>query len=208
MHPAVRDLDYILGSTLKIRVLRALIDLQKPVSGRHAGRLASVSQKATAALDELTKLGIINKTESTGQNLYSVNEAHYLAEPIRALFRTEEGKLAQIQNRLGQALASRPGVLVGAIFGSVARGTASPDSDLDVLVVIESPRISEDVRDELIEQGDQLNTSYGSRISPVVFTADQWHALLTADDPFARSALSEAKVFFGSFAAIGNESAR
>lgn len=202
MPPTVRDLDYILGSRLKVRVLRSLIDLQKPVSGRHAGRLASVSQKATAALDELTKLGIINKTESTGQNLYSVNREHYLAEPLSVLFRTEEKKLAHIQDRLGQALASRPGVLVGAIFGSVARGTASPDSDLDVLVVIDSPRISDDVRDALIEQGDKLNVSYGSRISPVVFTADEWRKLLTLDDPLARSASSEARVFVGSFAAI------
>lgn len=208
MQKSVRDLDLILGSTLKVRVLRSLIDLQKPVSGRHAGRLASVSKKATAALDDLAKSGIITRTESTGQNLYSINRNHYLAEPLHRLFRAEDAKLSLIQDGLRRALASQPGVLSGAIFGSVARGTPGPDSDLDVLVIIESPQFSDDVRDAVIEAGDQLNQVYGSRISPVIVTTEQWQTLITRGDPFARSASTEARVFLGSLSDIAHDQTR
>jgi predicted nucleotidyltransferase len=198
----VQDLDYILGSALKVRVLRSLIDLQKPVSGRHAGRLASASKKATLALNELADLGIITKTESTGQHLYSVNRNHYLAEPLRSLFRAEDAKSSLIQKRLKSALSSQRGVLVAAIFGSVARGTTRPDSDLDILAIIESADFAEEVRDAIIAEGDQLNLLLGSRISPVVLTSEQWQTLAAKGDTFALAASADAKVFLGSFSAL------
>jgi predicted nucleotidyltransferase len=157
-----------------------------------------VSSKATRALDELAKVGIVTRTESTGQHLYSINRNHYLTATLERLFRTEDEKLSLIQARLRRALGSRSGVLAGAIYGSVARGTTRPESDLDVLVIVETPQFSEQVRDALITEGDQLNLIYGSRISPVVLTSEQWQTLNTNRDPFALSATTEAKVFLGS----------
>lgn len=199
----VRDLDLILGSGLKVKVLRSLMGLQQAVSGRHAGRLASVSSKATDALGELADLGIVNRVESTGQHLYSINRDHYLTVPLEKLFEAEDRKVSQVQSRLGRVLSLLPGVKVGAIFGSVARGTPGTGSDLDVLVIIDASGSAVEVRDALILEGDGLKADYGSRVSPVVIAAEQWRKLMSNHDTFAESARAEAKVFFGSWADVG-----
>ncbi|HUF51304.1 MAG TPA: hypothetical protein VMN60_10745 [Longimicrobiales bacterium] len=167
-----------------------------------------MSSKATAALDELSRVGIITKTESTGQHLYSVNRNHYLAELLQKIFRAEEEKLPVIQARLRRALGSLSGVLLGAIYGSGAKETTKPDSDLDVLAIIDSQQSSDNVRDVLIAEGDQLHVRYGSRISPVVLTSKHWATLVAKRDSFALSASADAKVFMGSFSDLESNEQR
>jgi predicted nucleotidyltransferase len=191
------DLDQVLGSILKVRVLRALTGLQQPVSGRQVGRLAGVSSKALTALDELGALGVAKKTESTGQHFYSLNRKHYLAEPLTVLFRAEERRISDIRDILKRALITRRDVVSGAIFGSAARGSTDPHSDLDVLLVIESRRGSKEILDLVLEQADGLATAYGASLSPTIFTRAQWLALVKRRDPFALSASADAKVFVG-----------
>lgn len=193
----VNDLDHILGSVSKVRVLRALAGLQKPVSGRHAARLAGVSSKVLGRLDELTAVGIVSRIESTGQHLYSLNAAHYLAQPLITLFRAEEEKSFLISTRLRQALASRPGIISGAIFGSAARGKARPGSDLDVLLIVEPAVDSRDLLDTILAEADDLAAGYGAKLSPVILNGGQWLKLLKKRDPFALSAAADAKTFLG-----------
>jgi predicted nucleotidyltransferase len=193
----VADLDHIIGSILKVRVLRSLAGLQKPVSGRQAGRLAAVSSKVLSALDELTAVGIVSRTESTGQHLYSLNRDHYLSRPLVALFRAEEEKLSHVSAKLKHALESEAGVITGAIFGSVARGRTHPDSDLDILIIIEPTADTRRIRDRVLDEADELATAYGSKLSPVLMSEPQWLKLVKAKDPFTLSAASDARVFLG-----------
>jgi predicted nucleotidyltransferase len=202
MKPPVRrtirdDLDHVLGSILKVRVIRAMTALEQPVSGRQVGRLAGVSSKALTALDELAALGVVKKVESTGQHFYSLNQAHYLAEPLTVLFRTEERRISDIRDVLKHALTRRRDVLSGAIFGSVARSDADPHSDLDVLLIIESRAGSAEILDLVLEQADTLAKIYGATLAPTIFTKQEWLALMKRRDPFALSASADARVFVG-----------
>ncbi|MFM9901290.1 MAG: type VII toxin-antitoxin system MntA family adenylyltransferase antitoxin [Polaromonas sp.] len=54
-------------------------------------------------------------------------------------------------NTLTQLFASQPAVVVALLFGSVARGTHTPESDLDVAVLTRQPMSMTDKRG-LIEQ--------------------------------------------------------
>lgn len=54
------------------------------------------------------------------------------------------------------------------LFGSKARGTATPESDIDVLVVVESA--TPDVENRIVDLAFDVNLDHGVLISPVVFS--------------------------------------
>ena len=61
------------------------------------------------------------------------------------------------------------------LFGSRARGTARPDSDWDVLVIVDAPKLQPVHRDIdycLWDKGQQI----GQEINTIVRTAAQWAA--------------------------------
>lgn len=192
----VPDLDYILSSRTKVRLLRALVQLGDGVSGRHAARLAGVSSKALQALDELAECGILKKTSSTAQFLFSWNSEHYLAQPLAALFAREEKKLPEIADRLKAAIGDRKEVVTAACYGSMARGDSQLASDLDLLVVMQSAERS-DIVDRILEEAARLRPVYGVRISLFVSSEEKWQAMVRDRSPFALSTIQDAWVFIG-----------
>ena len=90
-------LDNILGTTTKIRLLRALLPLQAPASGREAERLAAVPHySAGRALRDLVALGVLRRTTTPGTHLYEINREHDLVPALAALFEGESARLASL----------------------------------------------------------------------------------------------------------------
>ena len=192
----VPDLDYILASRTKVRLLRALIHLGDPVSGRHAARLAGVSPKAIEALDELAETGILKKSQHTAQFLFSWNSEHYLAPALRSLFGGEETKLREIAERLKAAIGDREDIITAAFYGSMARGDSRLASDLNLLVIMEGKERS-DVLDLILAEADRLRPIFGVKIAPVVLSAEKWSAMVHDQNPYALSTMQDARVFLG-----------
>ena len=79
------------------------------------------------------------------------------------------------------------------LFGSVATGTATPESDVDVLVVVSADAEYVDVDDRLLEIAYDVQLEYGVRIEVHSLTADEIAARWTSGDPFVRAVLEEGK---------------
>ena len=58
------------------------------------------------------------------------------------------------------------------LFGSRARGDAEPDSDMDVLVIVDD--LSPELEDYISECAWEAGFEYGIVLVPVVFTRDEW----------------------------------
>jgi predicted nucleotidyltransferase len=177
-------LDDLLGTTTKVRLLRALVPLNRPVSGREAARLAGVSHIALRALEELGSAGILNQGEATGQHLFTFNRRHHLAPVIEHLFDHERHYTSTIFARLGEAIEAADSVESAMIFGSSARGEAGPGSDLDVLVVVKGQKAREGVHSALVDLAPGLSTEFGVRLSPIVITLEQFRQQNKENDPF------------------------
>ncbi len=78
-------LDHAIGTRAKVRLLRALVPLDRPVSGREAARLAGVSRQAIRSLDELVAVGIVRRQETAGQHLYTLPLAPIQNDPESAI---------------------------------------------------------------------------------------------------------------------------
>lgn len=83
-------------------------------------------------------------------------------------------------------LSKRVGFHKLILFGSRARGDADPDSDLDVLVVLESQPTDSD-RELISDCAWEAGFEYGIVIVPIVFARREWE-----EGPERYSLLSQA----------------
>lgn len=192
-------LDAILGTPSKVRLLRELVPIERPVSGREAARLAGLSSYSIRALDELVEMGLVLRQEATGQHLFRLNRENYLAEVLSRLFMMERERTAAIFAALRDAVeeCDHGAVLSAVIFGSAARGDAAPGSDLDLLVVTSSAGAAEEAYSRLVDTAPDLERRFGLALSPVVITQAQARAQISRDDPFLRAVLREGRLVVG-----------
>ena len=59
------------------------------------------------------------------------------------------------------------------VFGSKAKGLADEESDLDLLILLPCS-VTENVRRLVIEKVFNINLKYGSNISSLIVTEDEW----------------------------------
>lgn len=100
-------------------------------------RLASlIPQRSVAGLrlaaERLAEQGIVVVRRVGRASVYSLNDAHVLAGPVRAIAAAKE----TIYLRLREAVESwEHPPLFAAVFGSAARGEMTTESDIDIFMV-------------------------------------------------------------------------
>jgi len=188
-------LDAVLGSVTKVKLLRVLLPISRPVALREAARLARVSASgAQGALEELTSMGIVDRREATSQHLYQINVENHLADALRELFQAEDERWADLLETIEEELRSRffgPSIEAAAIFGSAARGDDHPGSDLDLLVVTGSEEDEDAVWEQLLDRQPSLQREFGVRISPVVISLDRLRERAEDGDPLIDAVIRE-----------------
>ena len=195
-------LDAALGTTTKVRVLRALIHLNSPVSGNEAQRLARVrsADSMWTALEELTDLGILSREQTRGSHLYRFNREHDLSAPLAALFEAESRRLVRLRDWLREALQRAElahAVRSVMLYGSNVRGEATARSDVDLLVIAEDETAVSVVRDALLAGTPALERRHGLRISPYVLSRERVEARHREGDPLMRTIAEEGRVVLG-----------
>jgi uncharacterized protein len=90
--------------------------------------------------------------------------------------------IRELRRRLEDAFGAR--LLRVLVFGSVARGEATEDSDVDVFVLLEAPT-SEEIR-RAIDFGGQIALDYGLPIAPLVMSKEQWDTLIARERALPR----------------------
>ena len=96
-----------------------------------------------------------------------------------------------------QAIAKRahevspPGSTV-LLFGSQARGDARPDSDWDVLILLNKERISPEDRDKVSYPLRELGWQINAMVNPIMFTTKEWES--KSFTPFYKNVMKEGVV--------------
>ncbi|AUX08409.1 nucleotidyltransferase domain protein [Halalkaliarchaeum desulfuricum] len=93
----------------------------------------------------------------------------------------------RIQNRLGDVVETV------TLFGSVARGDATADSDVDLLVVINETAEFTHVDDQLLEIAYDVSLEYDCRVEIHSLRADEFTARKERGEPFVSAAVTEGK---------------
>jgi predicted nucleotidyltransferase len=112
-------------------VLAVLLRTRTPLTGRRVHALVSHRHSLGAvqqALRDLDRLGLIT-TETIGRaGVHRLNEEHAAVTPLRSLASPLDMLIRVVQDEASGAQAV-------IVFGSVARGEAHADSDVDLAVI-------------------------------------------------------------------------
>lgn len=168
------------------RVLSVL--LLHPDTDYHVRELARLTDTAPGTLHkELTRLaaaGLLLRKEQGNQVRYQANQQCPVFPELAGLLRKTTGA-AEI---LTSALAPLQPPLA-LIFGSVASGTETAGSDVDVLVIADLGFA------DVVRALHPAQAELGREINPVVYSAAQFKRRLGAQDPFVLDLLAKPMIF-------------
>ncbi len=137
-------------------------------------------------LDRLHRAGLLDRERVGNQVQYSANRSHQIYPELASILRKTVG----VRDVLIVALAPLSArIKVALVFGSVARGTETVGSDVDVLIV-GSPDFG-----VVIDALHPIQQQLGREINPKVFSVRDWKARIKAKDAFIAEVLAQPKIF-------------
>lgn len=170
------------------RVLAVL--LLQPQSTLHLRELARMtgSHPGTLAreVDKLAQAGLLLRSEQGNQVRYQANTGHPLFGDLAALFRKTHGVVPALREALAPLDAE---IRLALVFGSVARGTPSPGSDVDLLVLGSVGFV------ELAQAVFPLHAALAREVNTVLYTPEEFAARVRSGDAFARDVLAKPMLF-------------
>jgi predicted nucleotidyltransferase len=174
-------------------VLGALLRTDAPLTGRQIHALVSDDYSlwtVQEALKALTQLGLIN-TQTIGRaGVHTVNEDHVSVAPLRALL----DPIAALTDTVRDAVGKEVRTVI--LFGSIARGEASIDSDIDLAVIAPADW---DGRTDL---EDAVRTRLGNDCDVLVFTLEDFTRRPGTGEPVVREILTDGVALLGSMPRI------
>lgn len=175
---------HALVPTLDGPVLEVLARTNRPLSGGEVHRLAGSGSPngIRLALTRLAAQGVVHREERAHAIFYSANREHLAWPAVEILTRLR----STLIERLRAAVAEwqlQP--ISAALFGSLARGDGSAESDVDILL-IRPDDVAEDA-DVWSEQVDALcdhvSTWTGNHCQPFQLDVARLAAHVAANDP-------------------------
>ena len=170
-------------------VLGVLLRTDAPLTGRQVHALVSDDYSlwtVQGALKTLTQLGLVN-TQTIGRaGVHTVNEDHVSVAPLRALL----DPIAALTDAVRDVVGDEVQTVV--LFGSIARGEAKIDSDVD-LAVIAPPEW-----DRRTDLEDAVRTRLGNACDVLVFTLEDFSRLSDTGEPVGREILTDGVPLVGS----------
>lgn len=179
--------------SLESAVLEVLANTE---SGLNASQIARLSGRGSRngqapVLDRLVEHGLVLADPAPTGHLYRMNRAHVLAPAVEAAANAREAAIDRIRTA---AADLTPPPVHTSLFGSVARGEARPESDIDLLIVVPD---HVDVRadpwlDQMSVLSDSVMTWTGNRLEPLVFTNARFAEIVADDEAIVREWISDA----------------
>ena len=160
-------------------LLQALARLEQPVTRRRLAAAAGVAPgNASAVIEELIQVGLVSETVAGRSSMVLLNRDHLAAGPVLAL----AGLRGELIRRLRERLSAWPELNGAWLFGSVARGDADSDSDVDLLIVaddLQSPGLHE----RLSRLQADVRSWTGNDLQLVEHSPSSWRKLVRAKNP-------------------------
>lgn len=202
-------LDSAFGSRSKVRLLRLLVEQDRIVSAREAARLTGSTNPAMlAALDELAKLGLVDREISGRQFLCRANRDHKLFDVLQRLFLGEShwpelffaairASLTGVEQKGGVRSGGRTPIVAAWIFGSVATGEDKPGSDIDLFVLTRTDRAVQPILERIGDNVARWRQEFGADVRPVVMSREQVATQLRNRNRFLTHAMRSARMIMG-----------
>lgn len=153
----------------------------------YASEIAEREQTGRGALqrelDRLTQSGLVTVTLRGRQKLYRVNPDSPIFAELRSIVQKTVGVVEVIKTAL---LPHADQIACAFIYGSVAKGTDTAASDVDLMVISDQLSYS-----ELYEILSEAERTVGHKINPTLYSPSEFRAKLADDNHFLKRVLEQ-----------------
>lgn len=177
---------HLFGSDARVKIL-ALFTL-------HAGTeyyLREIAQETGLGVRSvqrvvagLVEIHVLERRKRGNSVYFRLNDKNPIVADLKAIFLKTVG----LGNFLRDSLASQQEIEVAFIYGSVAKGEETVESDLDLAII---GTISSQAVSKILSEAEKR---LGREINATVFTPREWAGRLASDDHFVTTLLREAKI--------------
>lgn len=179
-------------------LLQTLARLEQPVTRRQLAAAAGVAPgNASAVIEDLIRSGLVSESVAGRSSMVSLNRSHLAAGPLVAL----AGLRGELVRRLRERLAGWADVRGAWLFGSVARGEADRDSDVDVLLVADDLE-SSDLHERLSQLQSDVRDWTGNDLQLVEHSPTSWRKLVRSKNPLVEQIRLDGIALAGDAAAL------
>ncbi|NUM55469.1 MAG: nucleotidyltransferase domain-containing protein [Candidatus Hydrogenedentes bacterium] len=175
----------ILSSRVRAEIFRLLFGVGCPeLHVREIQRRTGFNDRAVRQeLAKLSRLGLVESRTDGNRRYYRASTSHPVYPEIRGLAL----KLSGLTDLLRERLQSDD-IRLAFVFGSIANGTARPDSDIDLMVIgklgmRELTRLLKGTADEV-----------GRTINPYILTQVEFRKRVSQKEHFVRAVLASPKI--------------
>ncbi len=162
---------------LAFLLLNPLEELHLREIARRAGVPLQAAQREIALLEDIA---LVERERRGRQVFVSVQTAHPLYEDLRSLFLKSDGLAVPLRH----ALEETRGIEAAAVYGSVAAGTDTGDSDIDLLVVGSPDEM------EIHDLVSSIEDDLGRPVNYTLISVDEFQSRLEDGDPFLNRILT------------------
>ena len=137
-------------------------------------------------MKKLAQLGLVETRTIGRAGIHTINESHVSIAPLRALV----DPMTALKVSINEVVGSQVEAVL--IFGSIARGEATPNSDIDLAVIAAA---GWDGRTNL---EDIVRARFGNDCDVLVFTPAEFAELAAAGEPVVSDILRDGVALVGS----------
>jgi predicted nucleotidyltransferase len=178
-----------LFSKVQLRVLSLLIG--HPDRAFHMSEIIKLAKSGTGAvqreLSKLTKAGILSCLSDGNRKIYRANREAPIFEELNRIVLKTTGLVEPIRKALGRF---QDKIRIAFIYGSVAKGTDTASSDVDVMIIGKGLSY-----DEIFEALQPAEKIIHRPINPNIMTSSEWRDALTLKNSFLKSIIEQPKLF-------------
>jgi predicted nucleotidyltransferase len=174
-------------------ILAVLVRAGVPLSGRQVAGLVEgkVSRsRVNDVLRELTAHGLVSEAIHPPAILYTLNRQHVTYEGLEVLVESRQRLLDRMRADIEHWAPAAFSVL---LYGSMARGEGTAESDIDVLVIRPDAVSADDTkwRDQLEQFADRVQAWSGNACEILEFSQDEFGTAMTRGRRLARELRSD-----------------
>jgi predicted nucleotidyltransferase len=179
-------------------VMAVLLRTGTPLTGRQIHRLLSDDYSLWSvqqAVKALTKLGLTETTSIGRAGVTTVNDEHAAVPPLREML----NPISTLRDAVAAAVGEQVSAVI--LFGSIARGEATPESDVDLAVI--APKTWQG-RIELV---DRVRSRLGNDCDVVVFTPRDFQRLAKSGESVVSDIIRDGIALIGTKPRINGRTA-
>jgi predicted nucleotidyltransferase len=175
--------------TSRVRVRLLILFLTHPGEAFYIRQIVRLTgetyNNVRQELQNLAQLGLILSERRANATYYQANVQHLLFPELKRIVLKTEA----VGDRLREALTGLRDIRVAFIYGSTAKGTESPSSDVDLMVIGE---VDLDALDRAI---DSIEEEIGRTVNYTLFRVEEWQKRVAQGHSFLTDVLTHDKIF-------------